>query len=192
MVILIDMDDVLECLVNAWIPYLNKKYSTNVAVEDIKEWNMSKAFPTLSYEQVYSAEMDDDFWKDVKPMPGADEALRKLIADGHELFVVTATVYETLRSKMENVLFKYFPYLDWSHVIITSHKYLINGDILIDDGPHNLAKGNYHKILFEACHNRSFDESSIGAVRVKNWEEAYEEVCRYAAEKETSAALTKK
>lgn len=180
MTILVDMDDVLEMLVDAWVDYLNIRYGTNVTKYDVKDWNICKAFPGLDYETVYSPEMDDEFWKDVKPMPGADEALRKLMADGHEIFVVTATLHETLRSKMDNVLFRYFPYIDWSHVIITSRKYMIKGDILVDDGPHNLEKGDYYKILFDAVHNRSFDEKSVGAVRVMNWEEAYDVITEYA------------
>ena len=52
--------------------------------------------------------------------------------------------------------------------------------MLIDDGPHNLTGGTYRKLLFTAGHNRDFDERSVGAVRVNNWEEAYREVCRIA------------
>ena len=102
------------------------------------------------------------------------------MAEGHEIYVVTATHYKTLRAKMERVLFRYFPFLDWSHVIITENKHLIRGDVLIDDGPHNLTGGTYRKILFEAGHNLSFDEKSVGAVRVRSWEEACAEVRRIA------------
>ena len=172
MTILVDMDDVIEKLVDGWVDYNNEKFGTDVKPEDVRDWNMSLAFPTLTREQVYAAEMDEALWDRVKPMPGADEALRALIADGHDVYIVTATRYETLKAKMEKVLFRYFPYLSWDRVIITSNKHLIRGDVLIDDGPHNLTGGDYKKILFDANHNRSFDESSVGAVRVRSWEEA--------------------
>ena len=115
-------------------------------------------------------------------MPGAAEGLKELMADGHEIFVVTATGYETLRAKMEKVLFRYFPFIPWSRVIITEKKQLISGDILIDDGSHNLTGGSYRKILFSAGHNRGFDETSIGAVRVSNWKEVVAAVRKIAAE----------
>ena len=178
MTVLIDMDDVLECLLEAWLNYNNEKFGTHVTLEDICEWDLSKAFPGFTKEAVYAAELDASIWKTVKPMPGADEALRKLISDGHSIYVVTATMYETLQAKMDDVLFKYFPYLSWDQVIIANNKHLIKGDVLIDDGPHNLTGGEYEKILFTAPHNRFFDEKEIGAVRVSNWNEAYEEVCR--------------
>lgn len=143
---------------------------------------MTQAFPGLTTEQVYSAIYDDALWDDVYPMPGAAEALQQLMAEGHEIYVVTATLYQTLKAKMEKVLFRYFPFIDWSHVIITENKHLIRGDVLIDDGPHNLTGGCYRKILFEAGHNKCFDEKTVGAVRVRNWEEAVAEVHRIAAE----------
>lgn len=187
MTILIDMDDVLEQLVVGWCQYLNERFGTNATQADVKSWNMMQAFPTLTKEQVYSAVYDEALWDYVKPMPGADETLRKLLADGHEIYVVTATHYMTLRAKMEKVLFRYYPYLDWDHVIITGNKHLVQGDVLVDDGPHNLTGGSYRKILFHAYHNADFDEKSVGAVRVHNWEEAYREICRVDAEKHAEA-----
>lgn len=119
MIVLVDMDDVLELLVPGWVAYVNERFGTHARPQDVRSWNMAQAFPTLTREQVYSAVMDDALWDYVKPMPGADEALRRMMADGHEIYVVTATQYQTLRAKMENVLFRYFPYITWSHVIIT-------------------------------------------------------------------------
>ncbi len=182
MTILVDMDDVLEQLVEAMLRYVNERYGTSVRPEDVVQWDLTRAFPTLTREMVYSPEYDESFWSTVAPMPGADEVLRRLMEEGHEIYVVTASEYETLRQKMEDLLFRWFPYLDWSHVIITSNKQLIRGDVLIDDGPHNLIGGSYRKILFDRPHNRSFDEKSVGAVRVRNWAEIHELICRMDAE----------
>lgn len=175
------MDDVLECLVIGWVTYLNNRYGTSAKPEDVDNWDITKAFPTLTREQVYGAANEDEMWDLVGPMPGADEAMRKMIADGHDVYVVTASGYQTLRAKMENVLFKYFPYITWDHVIITEKKNMIKGDILIDDGPHNMTGDHPYKLLFSAGHNRYIDAASIGAKRVANWEEAYAEVQRIAA-----------
>ena len=184
MTILVDMDDVLETLIEGWVEYLNDHYGTSVTSDDINDWDMTLAFPTLTPEQVYSAELDDSLWDRVGPKQGAREALEKMIADGHEIYIVTATYYQTLKAKMENVLFKYFPFITWDNVIITSNKQMVMGDVLIDDGPHNLVGGTYKKILFDVNHNRSFDEKSVGAIRAHNWDEVYDIVCKMANEKE--------
>jgi 5'(3')-deoxyribonucleotidase len=92
--------------------------------------------------------------------------------EGHEVYIVTATEIEHVEEKMKKLLFRYFPFLDWGQVIITRRKQLIRGDILIDDGIHNLEGGDYRKILFTAPHNRSYDARANGMIRVDTWEEA--------------------
>lgn len=83
---------------------------------------------------------------------------------------------------MERVLFKYFPFLTWNDVIITSHKQLVNGDVLIDDGIHNLEGGNYFKILMTAQHNKKYDAEANGMLRVGTWAEVYTAITALAEE----------
>ena len=74
---------------------------------------------------------------------------------------------------------KYFPYIDWNHVIVTSNKAMIKGDILIDDGIHNLLGGDYFKILMSLPHNRYFDAEKNGMIRAGNWKEVVDIVDDY-------------
>ena len=94
MTILIDMDDTIEQLLMAWVRKCNAKYGYNVAYEDIREWNVAKAYPGLTREQVYGITYEPGFWASVDPVPGAAETLQRLMARGHEIFIVTATEYE--------------------------------------------------------------------------------------------------
>lgn len=178
--ILVDMDDTVEDLLSAWVSYLNTKHGTSVQKDDVAQWDISKSFPTLSKKQVYEPLYLDDFWLSVKPIDGAAEALQRLMADGHQVLIVTTSSYETLRTKMEEVLFKYFPFLSWDDVIITSRKQLVNGDVLVDDGPHNLEGGQYLRVLMDAPHNRAYNAESNGMIRVNNWGDAYKVIDRYA------------
>lgn len=180
MVILVDMDDVLERLVPGWVAYINERFGTNTVPGDVKDWDMSLAFPGLTHEQVYSAVDDPALWDYVGPMPGAYEGLRALIDRGHDVFVVTASDYPTIRVKMENVLFRYFPYITWDRVILTKHKEMIRGDVIIDDGPHNLTRSVRYRLLYDASHNRAFDEKSADAVRVYGWEDIVRVIDRIA------------
>ena len=125
----------------------------------------------LAAAELFAKETKAGFWGTVEPVPGAAEALQRLMKKGHDLYIVTATEYEHLYEKMQDLLFRYFPFLTWSHVIITSRKQMIRGDVLIDDGPHNLIGGAYKKILFDAPHNRDFDAEANGMVRVHDWAE---------------------
>lgn len=134
--VLVDMDDCIEKLSFAWSKYLNHKYGLNVPYEAINQWDVSKAYPTLTKDQVYGPLLEDDFWDWVEPIDGAAETLLKLKEDGHDVLIVTASTYHTIKAKMEKVLFRYFPFLTWDDVIITCRKHLIAGDVLVDDGIH--------------------------------------------------------
>ncbi len=171
MVILVDMDDTIEYLLQAWVKGVNEKYGYAVTVEEITDWDVSAAFPGLSFEQVYEIPVQPGFWKTVRPIPGAAEAMQRFMAAGHEVYVVTATPYPSVPEKMTDFLFKYFPFLTWDQLIITSRKQLIRGDVLIDDGIHNLKDGNYIKILMTAPHNRDYDAEANGMIRVNSWKE---------------------
>lgn len=176
MIILVDMDDTIENLTEAWINYANKRFGTAVNADEITTWDPSEAFSTVSHEGMYALLLEDELYETVEPFEGAGHYLQKLITDGHEVFIVTNSPYQVMKAKMEKVLFRHFPFIDWKHVIITGNKPIIKGDVLIDDGIHNLLGGNYAKLLFTAPHNRSFDAEGNGMVRVNCWREAYKAV----------------
>lgn len=178
--ILVDMDDTLENLSEIWISSLNESHGTTVCVDDIREWDMTKSFPTIEGSQVYAPLFDENMWKRVTPLPGAVEYLKRLIDDGHKVVIVTASHQDTVAMKLNNVLFRYFPYLSTKDVIVTSQKQMISGDVMIDDAPHNLEGGDYYGILVTASHNRNYDAESHGFVRADTWEEIYDIVCNYA------------
>lgn len=178
--VLVDMDDTIEGLLQAWVDYLNKRHGTTVNKDDVTEWDVSLFFPGIPKTKVYEPLYEDDFWKTVKPFDTAAEYIQRLMNDGHKVLVVTTSDYRTLRSKMENVLFKYFPMFTWNDVIITAHKQLVKGDVLVDDGVHNLIGGSYEKLLMDAPHNRSFRAEESGITRVMNWSEAYSKICEIA------------
>ena len=184
MTILIDMDDTIESLLKAWVSGVNRKYGRSVSHEDVGSWDVSTAFPGLTHEQVYAVPLEKGFWKTVEPIPGAAEAIQRFMAAGHEVFIVTATPYESVTEKMSDLLFRYFPFLSWKQLIITSRKQLIRGDVLIDDGIHNLEGGDYIKILMTAPHNCNYDAEANGMIRVHNWAEIEEVINRISAEQE--------
>lgn len=180
MTILIDADGVLENLTQEWVAILNEKYGTSVEYGDVLEWDMTKSFPTLTREQVYGVELEEALYLRLKPLEGAVETVNRLLDEGHELFIVTSTPYQIIPFKMENVFFKFFSRLTWENVIVTYRKQLIKGDVLIDDGFHNLLGGSYHKLLMDAPYNRKYDAEAYGMVRVHNWKEIDEQLMQIA------------
>ncbi|MDO5434814.1 MAG: hypothetical protein Q4G19_00430 [Clostridia bacterium] len=171
MTILVDMDDTMELLLEAMVRSTNRKYHRNASVDDVTDWDMVCAYPGLTKRQILDSMCENGFWDDIRPVPGAPEALKHFMDEGHDVYVVTATEFAHIKGKMEGVLFRYFPFIPWDHVIITSKKQMIRGDVLIDDGVHNLEGGAYKKILITAPYNKDYDAEGNGMIRVHSWDE---------------------
>ena len=108
MIILVDMDDTIEELLPAWCKWLNKCYGTKVDSKNITEWEVAKLFPDLTISQVFSPLIDNpEFWKTVKPKSGATKYLKKLIDEGNEVYIVTASHYKNIVPKYEYVIEKH-------------------------------------------------------------------------------------
>lgn len=170
--ILFDADDTAEDLVGHWINVLNQKYGTTVAMEDVNDWDITQTFPTLKKADVFRVLYEDSFWRWIEPMPDSQRVLQQLHGEGHELYIVTATDYRISKAKFDRIL-SLFPFLDTEHIIIAHNKQMIRGDVLIDDGPHNLIGGEYFRILFDRPHNRGLNEKKYGIYRANSWEDVY-------------------
>lgn len=182
-VVLVDMDDVMCNFVESLCSWLNKEYQTNVTKQDITEWDLRKFFPTLSVDEIFDPTHTDDFWKTVAPIDGSQEFIRKLMKnDAYDVYICTSSDYRTIKHKFDWVLKRYFPYISWKQVIITKNKSMVRGDILIDDGVHNLENTSFKKILMSTPSNQNYDAVSNGMIRVNTWEEAYVAVHECASE----------
>ena len=122
-IILCDADDTIENLCETWIGYLNRKYGTNVNVEDIVDWNIAKFFPSLTKEMVFEPTFNKEFWKHILPIDGCYNVLEQ-VNNRHRLYIVTATNYQTCDTKIERIL-NLFPFLQWSQFIIAAKNPLI-------------------------------------------------------------------
>jgi len=64
-----------------------------------------------------------------------------------------------------------FPFIKYEQIIQINDKSLLNIDCLVDDGYHNLAKGDFDKILYTRPHNEKYVDKNIN--RVYNLDEVY-------------------
>jgi len=169
-IILVDMDDTATWLLPVWVEWLNNKYGLSVDWHDIKKWDMTIPFPTLTKEQVYEPLATEEIWDKVTPRDGAVECLTSLHKRGFEIYICTSTDYRNVKPKYERVISKYFSFIDWKHVIVTSCKQLVYANFIIDDAPHNLINGiQRHKILMDMPHNENVDVKEYGITRMSGW-----------------------
>ena len=178
--ILCDADDTIINLLPRWLAEVNQMYGKTVCKEDIQSWDITKAYPGLTADEVLNPLYRADFWDTVTPIKGSGYYLERLIKDGHNLSIVTASNLETSGAKTAKLL-KLFPFLGREQIIFTQNKQAVPGDVLIDDGVHNLIGGNYRKLLFHQPGNAAFREGEHGITRVYSWKEIYERIKNLAA-----------
>lgn len=178
--ILIDLDDTLENLCEVWTDVINEQFGTHVVAKDIRTWDVGRVFAGVDREDIFAQLLKKELWERVRPLPGAVKCVEKLINDGHDVYIVTASHPSSVGTKLDTFLFKYFPFIDWDHVIIASNKQMIRGDVMVDDAPHNLIGGKYYRILKTAYHNMDYNAKAHGMVRFDNWEDIYEDISRLA------------
>ena len=175
-----DFDDTMNQLLPPWITWLNNQYDLNVKLEDIHSWELGQSFPMLTEDQIFQPLNTPEFWLTVEEKPEAAVYVKKIIEDGHDFYVSTASYYRNLWYKFDNCLFRLFPFIDHKQIITTYNKQLLDCDVIIDDGLHNI-KGRYLGILFDMPHNRSFDDTLSNKIeRVTTWEQAYNLITKIA------------
>ena len=168
------MDNTIEDLLEAWLAYLNKKYNKTVLKSSIITWSMQDHYPDLTWEQIFEPLTTRNFWKTVKPFEDAIHYINKLISEHQDIYIVTSARYDTVQYKIEEVLLKYFPMIDYHKVVILYNKQLFNCDIMIDDNIDNLSNTANYNLLYDMPYNQILTEEQAKNIkRVTSWKEIY-------------------
>lgn len=177
-VLLTDLDDVLENLMDVWLSLLSWLQRKNpnfipCNIYDLDSWDIASKFPMLSIDEVFEPLNTDLIWKEIRPLPGAVEKLKKYNdMAGVDVRILTSSHYSAIAPKRE-FLRNFFQFINWNQVIITSEKQRVKGNVLVDDYQNNLIGGDYKGILFYRPHNRFFDASKYPNItRAADWDEA--------------------
>jgi 5'(3')-deoxyribonucleotidase len=174
-VVVVDIDDTINNLLEVWVSWLNREYHTNVVAKDIREWDLSKTFVTLTKQQIYSPLHNVLFWREIQAKPGAVEALQDFINRGMEVYLCTATHYATIVNKFTEFIQRLFPFIGWKHIIIAYDKSMILGDVMIDDKLDNILHSRCPtRILFSAPHNEDFVTDGRLTYRARTWADVAE------------------
>ena len=167
----VDLDDVLWDLLGAWLQRYNTIVDGHVVPTDIKSWSIEQYILPNTKEILFYILEQKDFWETVQPMNGAAESLYRLMRDGYNVYIVTASSYKTLPAKL-NHFFELFPFVHKDQVVVAKEKQLLDLDVMIDDNPENLCHASYDKLLFDRPSNQWVKKDDIR--RVYTWAEIYQ------------------
>lgn len=166
-VVLCDVDEVVADLHSEWLYRYNEKYNDNLTPDDITDWNLSRLVKPECGDKVFDFLRMPDLYQHVRPVEGAKEGVDRLRDGGYRVIFVTSCVIGSMDQKARWLLRHGF--ISDRHsprsLVIARDKFLVRGDVLIDDAPHNLEPFPGHKILVDRPYNRA---ATVG-FRARDW-----------------------
>jgi len=148
-VILVDMDEVLADFIDAWLTLYNQDYDDNLTIEDLKSWKTSLYVKPACGEKIYDYFKKPGLFRHLKVRPYAQEFIQNLLDNNYTVLIVSDSPegnsycdYTEDTTRIGNPaddkrkwLAEHFPMIPSSHIIFTSQKWYVQGDVLVDDKP---------------------------------------------------------
>lgn len=171
MIIACDVDDVVCNLQEVVINLFNERYGAKYKLEDFTDYDVMNVLPTQDGIVMRDMYGESGLYNKVKPMPGAQEALQKLINMGHQVYLITAAIPKTYGEKVEFIK-RFFPFISEENIVCMKHKWMFKSDIMIEDNLQTLlAKPSYYRILLDKPWNQSNKDYVYGTYRCNNWDD---------------------
>lgn len=134
--ILCDLDSVVVDLMGSWLACYNDAYDDDLNMDRILSWDTHLYTKPECGAAIYKY-LTPDLFARLKPLPGAVEAVN-VLTQHHSVHFITSAPRGTADAKIEWVR-RYFPHLK-DNVFTGKHKYMLKGDVLIDDCAANLVE----------------------------------------------------
>ncbi|MCR9265844.1 MAG: 5'(3')-deoxyribonucleotidase [Flavobacteriaceae bacterium] len=167
MIIFVDMDEVIADTYGAHLELYNSEFNTQIKLEDCHGKGIKQCVPEEHLELVRGYTARDGFFRNLEVFPDSQEVLRELSKE-HEVYIASAAMeYPNSLREKSDWLDEHFPFIPWQHRILCGHKYILKGDLLIDDHSRNLKPFEGRKIMFTSPHNMRETEFE----RADNWKE---------------------
>jgi len=164
MIVLLDMDGVITDLASAWCDAYNSKYDDSMEPDTfVQNWDIHNH--VVCGTKVYDILKEEGFGRSLPMIKGAFAGV-KYLYHKYDTFIVSS-VSRSGQFALEKHVWveKNFPFFDLHKLICCHHKYLIKGDILVDDKYENIKSFPGVGILVDAPHNR--DKKTL--IRVHDW-----------------------
>jgi 5'-nucleotidase len=162
MIIYVDVDSVLNNLTDEWMRRYSLHYEDCLTTDDLSEWSLLDTVKKECHKAIYLYLHDPSLFMFLQPEPYSKNVIKRLKDEGHLVYGLSACVVGSMDSKAAWVAHHY-----GIKMFAVEHKYLMRGDILIDDGIHNADGWEGRFLLFD----RPWNRSNTTLERVMNWKE---------------------
>ena len=165
--IALDMDGVLADTIQKVLDMYNDEYGLQVTREDIKEWDLSSI--QKEGTDIFKYFEFPGFFTSLNVMEGAKKAVWELMDEGHDVVIASAAPPSGMKDKVIWMA-THFPVVPQENIIMASRKDLVQADVLIDDGIHNLEQSpSDYPVLFKQDNPWTWNEDRF--LSVNHWDE---------------------
>lgn len=186
MVIACDIDGVLNNLMEHICEVFNRRTGGYLKISDFKHYDIDKCLQPDDAQYIKRMFLEEDIWNDLLPRKESQMYLKKLVEDGHDIYLVTATDPKNVYWK-SRWLQKYFPFIAKEKMVVLHDKYRFDCDIMVDDCIESLLKGcTYHRIVYDMPWNKIGEKDSVyNVIRAIGWKDVYEFINNIANEEDS-------
>jgi 5'(3')-deoxyribonucleotidase len=183
--ILLDQDEVICQWTARILEWYNQDHKTNFSCDDVRDnWYLESLLGPEANHFIRSCMRWPEFYTRLDPVPGAIEGVKALLDRGHEVRIVTAVPVSAgiaYHGKCQWVR-DHMPFFNLKHLYAVHQKAEVEGDILLDDGPHNIEA--WEKAGKVGCYfTTRANTGKPSAHRVSTWPEFIQLIDRLSAEK---------
>lgn len=139
-IVLLDMDDVVTNCLRSAIKSFNDTHGTSYDWRECNTWNLDE-FLHVDKEEVLTLFREPGFFEDLSPKRGSISAINDLIkSTKYDIYIITATSDDDGQELVEKIRWfkRYIPKFNTKRIISCKDKYIIRGDVLVDDKIENL------------------------------------------------------
>jgi len=174
-VILVDMDDVLAKFEQGFLDKWRRRYPDLpfVPLDRRSVFYAEKQYPAKHRNKVRRIIRSPGFFLDLDTVPGGLEAVREMLAAGHDVFLCTAPISDcpTCPTEKTEWVRRHLGADFAKRLIMAPDKTLVRGDFLIDDRPDadqaGILKPVWEHVVFDCPYNRSVG----GKRRLVSWQD---------------------
>lgn len=187
-IILVDLDDTLNKFAPSFWDVYNKTYNENQNYENVTSWNLQDF--AREDADAYGLLRTPGFFRNLPLKDYAEEFMRNIYKK-YDVYLVTdapagtshcdveaGEAYSNPADDKRKWVKEHFPYFPQDQIIFCSHKWMIEGDILVDDKPATYEKFEQlgkNCILIDMPYNR-YIETKWRAKDLREAEQMIEEI----------------
>ena len=166
--ILIDMDGVIADFDQEFLRRWRERHPEKpyITLEERTTFYVKDSYPEALHSFVAEILLEESFFREMIPVPGAKEALEEMVTKGFEVFICTSPL-----STYGNCVLEKYEWVEkylgpsWvNKIILTKDKTVIKADFLIDDKPEITGvekQPGWEHILYDRPYNSAIERRRL-------------------------------